>query len=568
VWSSPKHYFSTTNQATMRRSLLLTLLSLIAVLTTRGQGGCIPPLAAFSGPTASPVRICQGDAVAFDASASSAANGQVVVQWVWRIHGSSDTTTATSYTHVFNDPGVLEVTLEVIDDIGCSSGQSDPIFVLVSPTPDFEGTTVPEQACEGEEFTLQAFAEQAPMIGYPVACTAPDNGVALLDSPSPPSLSTLLVTGQSTAPIASLAELGDICIDIEHSYMGDLVLMVTCPNGQSVVLHEQGGGGTFLGNANDDDFGAPGECFRYCFGLSPEFGTMEASVPENTILVGDRFALAPGRYTSVQPLEQLLGCPMNGTWTFSSDDNAGVDDGYLCGWCISFGETPDSSFIDQGPTLGTSSDSSFWSGTGVANSSGSPGQGTLLAIPGEHTIDYTVLDDYGCEHLIEFPFSVGDVPVPSIIDNTELGLLCAQPTGAGYTYQWSYAGQPIVGAEGACFTPPGSGAVSVEVSTPQGCSGSTTLLNTGVRASGNEQALLLIQPSVNTGRFSITLSDAQVGPTHVHLLDALGRSVFLEVNPGSGASINLDLDGRLPAGAYTVLVERSGSRSVGRMVVE
>lgn len=552
----------------MRRSLLLTLLSLFAVLTTRGQGGCIPPLAAFSGPTASPVRICQGDAVAFDASASSAANGQVIVQWVWRIHGSSDTTTATSYTHVFNDPGVLEVTLEVIDDIGCSSGQSDPIFVLVSATPDFEGTTVPEQACEGEEFGLQAFAEQTPMIGYPVACTAPDNGVALLDSPSPPSLSTLLVTGQSTAPIASLAELGDICIDIEHSYMGDLVLEVTCPNGQSVVLHQQGGGGVFLGNANDDGIGVPGECFRYCFGLAPEFGTMEASSNVNTILVGDRLALAPGRYTSVEPLEQLLGCPMNGTWTFSSDDNAGVDDGYLCGWCISFGETPDSSFIDQGPTLGSSADSSYWSGVGVVNNSTTPGQGTLLAVPGEHIIDYTVIDDFGCVHSIAFPFSVGDIPEASIINNTELGLLCAQPTGAGYTYQWSYAGQPVLGAEGACFTPPGSGAVGVEVSTPQGCSGSTTLLNTGVRANGSDQAPILIQPSVNNGTFSITLSASSAGPAHIHVLDALGRSVFQELNTGTGNSITLALEGRLSAGTYTVIVDRSGSRAVGRMVVE
>lgn len=553
----------------MHRSLLFTLLSLLAVLTTRGQGGCIPPLAAFSGPTASPVRICQGDAVAFDASASSAANGQAIVLWVWRIHGSSDTTNTTSYTHVFNDPGVLEVTLEVIDDIGCSSGQSDPVFVLVSATPDFEGTTVPEEACEGEEFSLQAFAEQAPMIGYPVACTAPDNGVALLDSPSPPSLSTLLVTGQSTAPIASLAELGDICIDIEHSYMGDLVLEVACPNGQSVVLHQQGGGGMYLGNANDDGIGVPGECFRYCFGLSPEFGFMQDYSSANTVPTGDGgLALAPGRYTSVEPLEQLLGCPMNGTWTFSSTDNFGADDGYLCGWCISFGETPDSSFIDQGPILGSSADSSYWSGVGVVNNTSSPGQGTLLAVPGEHIIDYTLIDDFGCVHSIAFPFSVGDIPEASIINNTELGLLCAQPTGAGYTYQWSYAGQPVLGAEGACFTPPGPGAVGVEVSTPQGCSGSTTLLNTGVRANGGDQAPILIQPSVNNGSFSITLSAASAAPAHVNVLDALGRSVYQELNTGTGNSITLALEGRLSAGTYTVIVDRSGSRAVGRMVVE
>ncbi|HOY27748.1 MAG TPA: PKD domain-containing protein [Flavobacteriales bacterium] len=552
----------------MDRSILLALLTLIAVLPAQAQGGCAPPIASFSGPSATPIRICQGDELVFDASESEAAEGQVIVQWIWSIHGSRDTTAFNTANHLFSEPGVFEVTLEVVDDIGCSSGETAPIHILVSGSPDFEGTTVPSQACEGDEFILQAFAEQPPMIGYPIACTAPDNPVPLIDTPTPPSTSSLLVAGQSTAPLASLAELGDICLDIEHSYMGDLMLMVTCPNGQSVVLHDQGGGSIFLGDANDDKSGIPGECFRYCFGLAPEFGTMEASAFDNFIPVGDRFALAPGRYTSVQPLEQLLGCPMNGTWTFSSTDNFGADDGYLCGWCISFGETPDSSFIDQGPTLGTSADSSFWSGTGVSNTSGSPGQGALLAIPGEHTIDYTVLDDYGCEHLVSFPFSVGDVPEPAIINNTELGLLCAQPTGAGYTYQWSYAGQPVVGAEGVCFTPPGSAAVSVEVTTPQGCSGSTTLLNTGILANSTSNAPILIQPTVNSGRFTITLSETLAGPMRVQLLDALGRSVFQEVSLGAGPSISLDLVGRLPAGAYSVLVQRSGSRAVGRMVVE
>lgn len=552
----------------MDRPLLVALLSCLPVLPALGQGGCIPPQAILEGPSASPIRVCQGAEVALDAGASEAAEGQVIVQWIWNIQGSRDTTVVSSLTPIFDEPGVFEVSLEVIDDIGCSSGASTPIHILVSGTPDFEGTSVLTDACAGDEFVLQAFAEQPPMIGYPTACTTPDNGVALADSPSPPTYSTLQVTGQSTAPLASLADLGDICIEIEHSFMGDLVLQVACPNGQSVILHQQGGGGTYLGNAIDDESGIPGECFRYCFGLAPEFGTMEASAFENAIPVGDAFALAPGRYTSVQPLEQLLGCPLNGTWTFSSEDNAGVDDGYLCGWCISFGEAPDSSFIDQGPILGSSPDSSFWSGPGVSNVSGSPGQATVLAVPGEHVIDYTVLDDYGCEHQFEFPFSVGDIPIPNIINNTELGLLCAQPTGAGYTYQWSYLGQPIIGAEGVCFTPPGNGAVSVEVSTPQGCSASTTLLNTGAAEHASSTSSIRIRPTLNRGRFSVELTDAYAGPLLIHVVDALGRSVFQTEDLVYSAPVAVELEGRIPPGTYTVVIDRDGYRSAHRMVVE
>jgi hypothetical protein len=36
---------------------------------------------------------------------------------------------------------------------------------------------------------------------------------------------------------------------MEHTYMGDLVLQVICPNGQTTLFHQQGGGGTYLGCA-------------------------------------------------------------------------------------------------------------------------------------------------------------------------------------------------------------------------------------------------------------------------------------------------------------------------------
>ena len=37
-----------------------------------------------------------------------------------------------------------------------------------------------------------------------------------------------------------------IGITLEHSYMGDLIISVTCPSGQQMLLHNQGGGGGLL----------------------------------------------------------------------------------------------------------------------------------------------------------------------------------------------------------------------------------------------------------------------------------------------------------------------------------
>ena len=45
-----------------------------------------------------------------------------------------------------------------------------------------------------------------------------------------------------------------IGIVLEHSFMGDLIITLTCPNGQELLLHNQGGSNTYLGVPIDDGF--------------------------------------------------------------------------------------------------------------------------------------------------------------------------------------------------------------------------------------------------------------------------------------------------------------------------
>jgi|GEM_PF-3754842 len=42
--------------------------------------------------------------------------------------------------------------------------------------------------------------------------------------------------------ITDVAQLGDICLTMEHSFMGDLFISVECSNGQSEVSIEQNSG--------------------------------------------------------------------------------------------------------------------------------------------------------------------------------------------------------------------------------------------------------------------------------------------------------------------------------------
>jgi large repetitive protein len=46
--------------------------------------------------------------------------------------------------------------------------------------------------------------------------------------------------------------------------------------------------------------------------------------------------IAPGFYSTQQPMSVLNGCPMNGAWTLEIDDDQGADDGFIYEWGIIF----------------------------------------------------------------------------------------------------------------------------------------------------------------------------------------------------------------------------------------
>lgn len=126
-----------------------------------------------------------------------------------------------------------------------------------------------------------------------------------------------------------------ICLNIEHSFLGDLEMKIICPNGQEAILKEfPGGGSTYLGGAIDNNSG-PGTGVDYCFSNNATWGTM---VVENTngnwVTAGTppSSSLAGGVYAPYQSLSLLNGCPLNGTWTLEVLDNQSIDDGYVTFW--------------------------------------------------------------------------------------------------------------------------------------------------------------------------------------------------------------------------------------------
>ncbi|MCB0811970.1 MAG: PKD domain-containing protein, partial [Flavobacteriales bacterium] len=304
---------------------------------------CTRPVAAVDIGFQPPALICPGETVNFDGSPSTSAPGTQLVSYVWDFaDGTTLTTPTPQASHTFTAVGEHLVQLQVIDDNGCSSVNLTDVAVRVGTAPTFTGTQGDLVGCLGEPLCLDGVVVPTTWNELPEADFG--DGVYLPDNVGDCFTSDLFFTqfapGQT---LTNINQLLTICLDIEHSFIGDLVISVTSPSGENVILHQQGGGSTFLGDANDLDNNinpVPGTCWTYCFSPTASNGTWvdnsQLGATPNVVNASQGASLAPGTYESVQSLNGLVGAQLNGTWTIEVCDLWAADNGFLCSWNIDF----------------------------------------------------------------------------------------------------------------------------------------------------------------------------------------------------------------------------------------
>ena len=189
---------------------------------------------------------------------------------------------------------------------------------------------------------------------------------------------------EPNATVTSVEDINYVRLNIEHSYLGDIFIGITCPSGQQASLMNWSGsgqssctntvptsqrgwssgdnasGGTYLGDALDEEDGsdkcdstltnnAPGIGWNYCWSNSTTAGISYAPGDAifyrsaNTTLNNDgHIAIDSSNVDSLsnfyhpnQSFSNLVGCPLNGNWYIEVIDAFSYDNGYIFGWDIS-----------------------------------------------------------------------------------------------------------------------------------------------------------------------------------------------------------------------------------------
>lgn len=424
----------------------------------------------------------------------------------------------TAYLFI-DDAQPIEFTLDETS-LSCFSDNSGEILVNATggfPPYNFEVTypngTVgqtqsnPITGLEAGTYSVQVFDSygcqaDALVIGgvYDADTTfLPDGSGATYDAP-------LVISGFNPGQtITNVSQIQQICLTMEHSYLGDLQILVESPSGQTIVLKQQNGGsscdlgepiatGPIDGSASST-LTDPGSGYEYCFNASPVYGTMVQEAfnftRNYTDAQGHSYTdtyLPAGSYTSFESFTNLIGSDMNGTWTVHVTDQYFLDNGYIFNWYISLiGDLPDTVVTLTEPeeitVTGFVTNSTCGGNDGAINidienavapytvqwSSGQTTEDISGLSAGTYVV--TVTDGNGCQSQQTFlvnnigSLSIAGTTTPTLCYGGTSGAVNITPAGgqAPYTFSWN-SGQTTEDISGVS-----AGTYVVTMTDQQGC---------------------------------------------------------------------------------------------------
>lgn len=335
------------------------------------------------------LRICQGDTVTFNGTGNFSMSGANAAFSYILSDGSVVSGTTASETYV--RPGIYEVDFVVEDGTGCRDRTLVDVVVLVSTTPDFTGTVASQtDICFGDQVTLTGVVSTTQFIAN---VAPPVTGQTFLPDGSGVAYQTCIdVTGFNPGTtFQSASDLINIFINMEHSFMGDLDITLTAPNGSQVsfLTFPNTGGGRFLGMALDDGTNTPGVGLDYFFTESAAL-TLDQSTP------GVAFGgiMPSGDYRPEDPYANFIGSTLNGLWCLDIVDNLAIDNGYIFEWGINFNPA----IIPTAGSFQPGEVTEMWQASNDIVSTNGSVVVVQPSVAGQNCYTFEFNDDFGCTY--------------------------------------------------------------------------------------------------------------------------------------------------------------------------
>ena len=356
------------------------------------------------------IDVCPGERIFFTGAGVYPQNGfsyqqsDLTTIFEWNF-GDGDISYGPATSHRYDDAGGYFVQLFLRDVQGCRSTNLINQRIRVAPRPSFALTGMLDNTiCAGDTVQLNAGfnagSTDKTLVILPITSAFASEGsrsdsLPLPDGTGIPYETSIFFTEFSPGQVLTNPnDLESICVNMEHSWMRDMEISISCPNGQSIILHNFGGqtgSEIFLGIPNDNDFfnPIPGTGYDYCW-------TPTATNPTwlqyaNTFLPAGG-TLPSGNYTPFEPFSNLVGCPLNGEWTITVTDLWPIDNGYIFSWSLKLKDAlyPQiESFTPQFTSWGWNNHPSVFYSTTDSIAASPQNGGTAGYI-------FTVNDDFGC----------------------------------------------------------------------------------------------------------------------------------------------------------------------------
>ncbi|MES2132171.1 MAG: PKD domain-containing protein [Bacteroidota bacterium] len=459
------------------------------------------------------IRVCKNQPVTFNGSGTFSGSSAGAV-YTWNF-GNGTTATGTSASVTYTAAGAYFVNLGITAG-GCSNTNNINQVVQVSTTPTSTTSVANPTVCLGQSTTVTGTFSPVPFV---VNCTPPVSGTTFLPDGSGASYSTAISVNCFNAgqTLTAANQIQDICLNMEHSYQGDLSIQIICPNGQVCNLKDYPGGSyNYLGAPLDDPAVGPGVGAYYCFSMS---GTVLLCNGPTTANQGNPpyTSITAGTYLPTGNFSSLVGCPLNGPWTIKVTDNLLSDNGYIFNWDLNFapGLTPaaNSSFT---PNIV----SQTWSGANITSSSGN----NITVTPtstGTQCYTLTAVDNFNCSYtttqclnVINGPFAGTSNTMAACSSAGATNLYSLLGTGVSTTGTWSGPAPALTGGYLGTFNPglytAGTYNYTYTVPASGGCPASSAVIAVTIRPNP-AATLTFTNPSCGNNNGIIVINNTSSG---------------------------------------------------------